>query len=265
MSAEPDQPGNERAVIAAIGGAGDEHPVADEATFLRLIAGQGLSAAVQPIVAADDGRVLGYELLGRGTHPDLPASPIHLFSLAARLQRDAELSEAFRRHGVAAVASRLRGKMLFANAHPAETFEPGFLPGIARLVHDHPGLDLVVEIHETSVFQAKRMRELAAGLADLGVRFAYDDFGEGQARLIELGEVPAHFVKFDMALVNGLAAAGAGKQRVVSDLVRLVADLGSISLAEGIEAEADAELCRQMGFRLMQGYLFARPMPVETL
>jgi len=98
----------------------------------------------------------------------------------------------------------------------------------------------------------------------LGVRFAYDDFGAGQARLNELGEVPPHFVKFDMALVNGLASAGERKQRVVSDLVRLVADLGSISLAEGLEASADAEVCRQMGFRLMQGYLFGKPITVDT-
>ena len=56
-----------------------------------------------------------------------------------------------------------------------------------------------------------------------------------------------------------------GKQRVVSDLVRLVIDLGSIALAEGIEVEADAEVCRQMGFRLMQGYLFGKPVPADTL
>ena len=182
-----------------------------------------------------------------------------------RSHREAELSAAFRRHGVAAVAARLRGATLFANAHPSETFESGFVEGIARLVGEHPGLDLVIEIHETAVVESARMRELGAQLALLGVRFAYDDFGAGQARLNELSEAPPHFVKFDIALVNGLAAAGARKQRLVSDLVHLVADLGSIALAEGIEAEADAEICRQMGFRLMQGYLFGKPVSVDSL
>lgn len=258
-------PLDERTVIAAPGAALSEHFVANEAQFHELLLGRGLSAAVQPIVAASDGRVVAYELLGRSTHPDLPRSPIHLFRLAARLRREAELSEAFRRHGIAALASRLQGATLFANAHPAETVEPGFVDGIARLVREYPGLDLVIEIHETAVVETARMRELGAQLALVGVRFAYDDFGAGQARINELGEVPPHFVKFDMALVNGLAAAGARKQRVVSDLVRLVADLGSISLAEGIEDEADAELCRQMGFRLMQGYLFGKPVAADML
>ena len=258
-------PAEERTVIAAPGGKLSEQFVANEAQFLALLGGEGLSAAVQPIVTAADGRVVAYELLGRCTHPDLPASPMHLFNLATRLGRAGELSLALRNHGVAAVASRLRGATLFVNAHPDETALAEFVPGIARLVREHPGIELVIEIHETAVVETARMRELGARLADIGVRFAYDDFGAGQARLNELSEAPPHFVKFDMALVNGLASAGARKQRVVSDLVRLVIDLGSVALAEGIEVEADAELCRQMGFRLMQGYLFGKPVPAATL
>ena len=266
-SAAPDSipPAEERTVIAMPGQALSEHFVANEAPFLDFLSGHGLSVAVQPIVSADDGRLYGYELLGRSTHPELPRSPAHLFHLAGRLHRAGQLSEAFRRVGIAAVADRLRGAVLFANAHPTETFEPGFVESIAALVAAHPGLDLVLEIHETAVLDPARMRDLGEQLAAIGVRFAYDDFGAGQARLNELSEVPPHFVKFDIALVNGLAAAGPRKQRVVSDLVRLVADLGSVSLAEGIELAADAEVCRQMGFRLMQGYLFGKPIAVDTL
>ena len=258
-------PAEERTVVSLPGHALSADFVANEAEFHELLAGRGLAAAMQPIVSADDGRLFAYELLGRSTHPGLPASPMHLFSLATRLHRAGELSNALRRHGVAVAAGRLRGAMLFVNAHPAETFEPAFVPGIAALAREHPGIELVIEIHETAVVETARMRELGARLADIGVRFAYDDFGAGQARLNELSEAPPHFVKFDMALVNGLASAGARKQRVVSDLVRLVADLGSVALAEGIEAEADAQVCRQIGFRLMQGYLFGKPVPADTL
>ena len=258
-------PAEERTVVAALGTPLSEQFVANEPQFLAFLDGKGLSAAVQPIVNAGDRRVVAYELLGRCLHPELPASPMHLFSLATRLGRAAELSLALRNHGVAAVASKLRGATLFVNAHPTETGQPDFVPGIASLVREHPGIELVIEIHETAVVETSRMRELADRLADIGVRFAYDDFGAGQARLNELSKAPPHFVKFDMALVHGLASAGARKQRLIGDLVRLVIDLGSIALAEGIEEEADAELCRQMGFRLMQGYLFGRPVPAASL
>jgi EAL domain-containing protein (putative c-di-GMP-specific phosphodiesterase class I) len=68
-----------------------------------------------------------------------------------------------------------------------------------------------------------------------------------------------------MSLVHDIHLASERKQRVVFDLVKLVAELGSISLAEGIELEAEAEVCRQMGFRLIQGYLTGKPMPIESI
>jgi len=45
--------------------------------------------------------------------------------------------------------------------------------------------------------------------------------------------------------------------------VRLVTELGSVPLAEGVETEAEAEVCRLMGFKLVQGYLTGRPVPVD--
>jgi EAL domain-containing protein (putative c-di-GMP-specific phosphodiesterase class I) len=254
----------ERTVIAPVGATLSEHFVANEAQFRAFLAGEGMTAALQPILTLD-GQLFAWELLGRCTKPGLPAAPMQLFSLAARLHCEAELSASFRRHGVQAVMAKRRQATLFANAHPRETFEPAFVAGIAALMRAHPGLQLVVEIHEAAVVDTARMKDLAARLAELEVRFAYDDFGAGQARLVELGEVPPHFVKFDIGLVHGLHAAGPRKQRLVADLVRLVNDLGSVPLAEGIEAEADGALCRDMGFRLFQGFLVGKPMPVEAL
>lgn len=242
-----------------------QHFVQHERQFIELLGGRGLSGAVQPIVDAASGRLFAYELLGRGAHPDLPESPMRLFDLAARLGREAELSEAFRNHGVAAAAPRLNGARLFVNTHPKETFSDAFFAALARLRALPRAPDLVVEIHESAVVEVARMRELAARLAGIGVSFAYDDFGAGQARLNELGEVPAHFVKFDMALVRGLHEAPERKQRVVRDLVKLVQDLGSVPLAEGVELQAEADLCREMGFRLFQGWLTGRPRPLDAL
>jgi EAL domain-containing protein (putative c-di-GMP-specific phosphodiesterase class I) len=102
-------------------------------------------------------------------------------------------------------------------------------------------------------------------LRDIGVRFAYDDFGAGQARLSELGEAPAPFVKFDMGLVHDIHLASERKRRVVRDLVKLVLDLGSVPLAEGIEEEGEAQICREMGFQLIQGFLTGRPLPLHQL
>jgi EAL domain-containing protein (putative c-di-GMP-specific phosphodiesterase class I) len=239
--------------------------VRHEAQFLEFLAGRGLTAAAQPIVDAHTGALLAYELLGRCTHPELPGSPMHLFSMAASLRREAELSAAFRNHGVAAIAPKAQGVGIFVNTHPSETFTEAFFESLHGLLALPGRPHLVVEVHESAVVEVERMRELAARLQGIGVRFAYDDFGAGQARLNELAEVPAHFVKFDMGIVRNLHQASERKQRMVRDLVRMVLELGSVPLAEGVEVEDEAQLCRDMGFRLIQGYLTGRPVMVDKL
>lgn len=255
----------ERTMLVPAGKSLSEHFVPQERQFRELLGGVGLSAAVQPIVDARSGALFAYELLGRGAHPELPQSPIHLFNLATLLDCEAELSQAFREHGVRALGARLSGATLFVNAHPKETFEDSFIAALTLLRESPNAPNLVIEVHETAVTEVARMRELAARLADIGVRFAYDDFGAGQARLNELGDVPAHFVKFDMGLIRGIHTASERKRRVVRDLVRLVLDLGSIALAEGVELEEEAEVCRDMGFQLIQGYLTGKPVPVAAM
>ncbi|MDR7268477.1 EAL domain-containing protein (putative c-di-GMP-specific phosphodiesterase class I) [Pelomonas saccharophila] len=239
--------------------------VRQEAQFLEFLGGRGLTAAAQPIVDARTGRLLAYELLGRSTHPDLPGSPMHLFMMAATLRREAELSEAFRSYGVRALAPKAQGVHVFVNAHPSETFSEAFFQSLHTLLALPERPKLVVEVHESAVVEVERMRELAERLKGIGVAFAYDDFGAGQARLNELAEVPAHFVKFDMGIVRNLHEASERKQRMVRDLVRMVLELGSIPLAEGVEQEAEAEICRDMGFRLIQGYLTGKPVMVDKL
>ena len=233
--------------------------------FDELIKGNGLSGAAQPIVDALTRQVIGYELLGRANHPSFPTSPIELFGIAETMDREVDLSLAFRDFGISKFAPRIAGNMLFINAHPKETFSDTFIASLARLRQASPNLGIVVEIHESAVTDSAKLRELAGRLAQLGIQFAYDDFGAGQARLLELADVPAHFVKFDMSLIRGLHKANPRKQQVVRDLVRMVLATGSIPLAEGVEDEEEARACVEMGFVLIQGYLTGRPVPVDSL
>lgn len=242
-----------------------EHFSPNEAEFDELIMGHGLSGAIQPIVDAQTRRVVGYELLGRANHPRLPTTPIELFSLAVTMGREADLSLAFREFGINTFARHLQGRKLFINAHPKEMFSEVFLASLERLRYSMPDLQMVVEIHESAVTNIEQLRGFADRLAGLDIRFAYDDFGAGQARLLELADVPAHFVKFDMSLIRGLHKAGPRKQQVVRDLVQMVLSAGSVPLAEGVESEEEAATCIAMGVQLIQGYLTGRPIPVDAL
>ncbi len=236
--------------------------VRQEREYLEMLEQGRITAYFQPIVRFTDASVFAYEALGRGNHEALPQAPMLLFQLAEALDKEVQLSEAFRDSAARALAATGRSATVFVNTHPKEMFREELYRSLRRVLDLAPNMDLVVEVHETAVTETEKMKVMVARLKDMGIRFAYDDFGAGQARINELAEIPPHFVKFDMALVRDLSKASDKKQKMVSDLVRIVHEMGSSTLAEGIELEADALLCRQMGFHLCQGYYYGRPQPM---
>ena len=242
-----------------------ENFVPNEAEFDELIMGNGLSAAIQPIVEAKTHKIVAYELLGRANHPHLPKTPIELFTLARAMHREADLSLAFREFGVNKFAQSVQGKKLFINAHPKEMFTEVFMASLKHLRHSKPDLQIVMEIHESAITNVEQLRKFVKQLNDLDILFAYDDFGAGQARLLELADVPADFVKFDISLIHSLDKAGPRKRQVVRDLVQMVQATGSASLAEGVETEGEAKACVSMGVQLIQGYYTGKPIPAEAV
>lgn len=96
----------------------------------------------------------------------------------------------------------------------------------------------------------------------MGIGLAYDDFGAGQARLLELVEVPPDYLKFDMGLIRDMTERDSPRYRLLAELNRMIAGMGIRTLIEGVENEKTAELCREMGIDYMQGFLFGRPRPL---
>lgn len=239
--------------------------VPQEQEYMELLEQGRITAYFQPIVRFADETIFAYEALGRGNHEALPKAPMPLFVLAEALGKEVELSEAFRYSAARAIARHGGAATLFVNSHPKEMFRDELYQSLEQIRSIAPEIDLVLEVHETAVTETEKMKEMVIRLKQMGIRFAYDDFGAGQARINELAETPPDFVKFDIALVRDLYKASDKKQKMISDLVRIVHDMGSVTLAEGIEAAEDAVLCKQMGFQLVQGYLYGRPAPVEEL
>jgi EAL domain-containing protein (putative c-di-GMP-specific phosphodiesterase class I) len=212
----------------------------------------------QPIVAIHSTSVEGYEILGRSRLFGL-TTPHSMFSAAAVLDLESELSRMMRNEGLACAQALPGNPLLFANTHPAELQEDGVLEfSLRELRESAPSARMVLEIHEAAVTCVKQMRELRAVLNELNIGLAYDDFGAGQARLVELGEVPPDYLKFDIELIHEIDHASPERQRMLASLVNIVKDLGIASLAEGVETQAEHEVCRQMGFDFVQGFLYGK-------
>jgi EAL domain-containing protein (putative c-di-GMP-specific phosphodiesterase class I) len=234
---------------------------------LRELLREGMVTMVfQPIVLLPrrpDQPPAAYEALGRGRHPRLPESPLELFRIAESISAEAELSRLFRRKAVELAREREEMPTIFLNTHPIELERPGLLESLEELREFAPLLDLALEIHESVLTRPAQIAELRALLLERNIALAYDDFGAGQARLLELADAPPDYLKFDRRWVSSLDQAAVSKRRLLSSLLSLARDLPIKTVAEGIETPAESAACTEIGFTHAQGFHLGRPRPLD--
>jgi EAL domain-containing protein (putative c-di-GMP-specific phosphodiesterase class I) len=227
--------------------------------FDQLMSQRAVTPHFQPIVDMRDCRVFGYEVLGRSQFFGLK-NPYSMFAAAKVLNLEGELSRILREEGIRSGQVLPAEHTLFVNTHPIEMEDLDVLIlSLHELRELMPHRPVVLEIHEAAVTASALMVELRSALHHLQIGLAYDDFGAGQARLVELVEVPPDYLKFDMKLVQNLDTASLERQRMLASLVNMVRDLGIVPLAEGIEKPGDDAICRKIGFACAQGFYYGYP------
>jgi EAL domain-containing protein (putative c-di-GMP-specific phosphodiesterase class I) len=228
--------------------------------FDRLMTQRLVTPHFQPIVSMAQGTAIGYEVLGRGRVFGLESIGA-MFQAAEQLNLEVELSRLLRWEGIRLGRDLPDRPQLFVNTHPKEMIGDGLIESMIKLREMAGGIHIVLEIHEAAITDPASMQRLRARLCDLDIDLAYDDFGAGQGRLAEIIEARPHYLKFDIGLIRGIDAAGEQRIQMLRTLVKMVKDLGIKSLAEGIETEGEASVCREIGFEFAQGFYFGRPSP----
>jgi len=100
-------------------------------------------------------------------------------------------------------------------------------------------------------------------LKGLGVLLGVDDFGTGYSSLAYLKRFPVDVLKIDRSFVSGLAE-DIEDSAIVAAVVSLADTIGLLTIAEGVESERQRDILIGLGCNRAQGYLFARPMPVDA-
>ncbi len=231
--------------------------------FQQMMLSGAVSAAFQPIVDAE-GKVAAYEMLGRGAFEGLPTAPWPLFKIAESLDLEVQFSELLRRRAMERAFQLDQFGCYFFNIHPREADQPDrLLQRMDQMRETFPNLKLVLEVHEAAVTDGTLIRRIRDHIKDLNIGLAYDDFGAGQARLVELTEVPPDYVKFDMALIREIDKASEAKRQMLGMFQQFLSGMGIATLAEGVETDGEAKVLRDLGIDLYQGYFFGKPN--ETL
>ena len=231
--------------------------------FQQLMEGRKVIPYYQPVVRLASLSNAGYEVLIRSSIPGL-TTPKDLFEAASCLDLEARFSEMCREIGVDQAISLPEQSLVFVNTHPSERFDRGLASSLMNLRARAPEQRLVLELHECAITDVRQTRELRSCLRDLDIELAYDDFGAGQARLLELTEVAPDYLKFDIGLIRKIHLSEQ-RQQLVSSLLNVAHNLGIATLAEGIESSEELAVCSSLGFTYAQGYLLGRPAPVSDL
>ena len=129
--------------------------------------------------------------------------------------------------------------------------------------HGIPPEQIELELTESMVMQdAEHVRARLRAMHEHGFQLAIDDFGTGYSSLSTLSFLPLDTLKIDRAFIENMLSVPR-QASIVRAIIALARGLDLKVVAEGVETPEQAEALRREGCDLMQGYYFARPMPVD--
>ncbi|WP_323001525.1 putative bifunctional diguanylate cyclase/phosphodiesterase [Denitromonas sp.] len=243
-----------------------------ETDLRRAVARGQLALVYQPQLRAADGRLAGVEALLRWQHPERgTVSPLDFIPIAEEVGIIAELGEwalaeaarqmvDWRRRGIAVprVAVNLSARQ-FHHAGLAERIEAILAAAGA------PAEWIELEITESAAMEHPAdAAEALQRLRNKGLQIAMDDFGTGHSSLATLCKLPLNVLKLDRSFVHRLPEA-VTDAAVAEAVVTLARRLGLSVVAEGVETEAQRNFLADAGCDVLQGFLFARPLPATAL
>ncbi len=243
-----------------------------EGELRRAIASDQIAVHYQPLVDGETGRIVGVEALARWFHPQLGVvSPTQFVPIAERIGLVGKLAARTVERTCACLdqwaAAGLPQIYAAVNLSARQFRNRNLAAGIRAQVQaaGRSPQDFMLEITESIL-----MEDLEAGertLAELkshGFRMAIDDFGTGYSSLTYLKRFPIDVLKIDRAFVQGVHASDRDAV-LLAGIVGLARGLGVEPVAEGVETIQQRNVLVACGCTMMQGYLFARPMPGEDV
>jgi c-di-GMP phosphodiesterase len=225
---------------------------------------------VQPLFSLATGEIVGGEVLARWRRADGSlVPPNHFIPIAEQHGRIAPLTWQLIKSALSELVGHLsvdRHFKIAFNISPSHLLSDDFSRDLRQIVRS-AGVSprqVVLEITERQeITDLQKAGAVLAELRDRGFRIAFDDVGTGHNGLSYIQKLGADIIKIDKFFVDSIVINRPAKV-LVEMLVNIGRELNMTTVAEGIETEEQAELLRDCGVDQGQGYLVARPLPVQA-
>jgi EAL domain-containing protein (putative c-di-GMP-specific phosphodiesterase class I) len=238
----------------------------------EIISAELVEAHFQPIVSVRKKCIVGYEGLIRGIYPgqgeNIP--PQELFHQASQLKLTLELDRLCRKKVMeqfGGIADKQPDIFLSLNFE-ASIIDQGVV-GSGNLIRqvNAAGLNpatISLEIIESNVKDVDELQKFIKTYRNYGFLIALDDVGAGHSNLNRIPLLKPDVLKVDRYLVQNIQTEFY-KQEVFKSLVSLSHKIGALTLAEGVETEAEALAVIDLGVDMIQGYYFSKPHPPSRI
>lgn len=234
----------------------------------RALDDNQLEVWFQPIVNPLTGRVTSMEALLRWSFNGTYVPPDEFIPIAESDGMIAQLGRfVFNRVGAAMTVLRAEHPSITCsiNISIRQFRDTDLVAEILEFSRAHalPAEAVQLELTESIVAQAKdEVLPTMRALVEHGYSFHLDDFGTGYSSLDRLREFPFDTLKVDRSFVLPI---NAGEDVMVRHIIGMAQALGLDVIAEGVETPAELNLLMELGCTKIQGYYFARPMPLHDL
>lgn len=233
-----------------------------------LEAGQ-LRLEYQPVVSIASGAVVCLEALMRWEHPvrgEIP--PASFIPVAEESDLINNLGEWALRNACETATKWPKSLNVAVNVSAVQFANQG-LPTVIANALAHSGLEphrLELELTE-SIFVGDSIEteQTFATLKSLGVRLALDDFGTGYSSLSYLQSAPFDKIKVDKSFVEGCTQEDKNSAKIIAAIVGLSSALSMETTVEGVEAFDQLEVVKARGAKLVQGFIYSRPLREEEV
>ncbi len=232
-----------------------------------VLLGNQITTVFQPIVDIMRGGLLGFEALSRGPVGTQQHAPVNLFEAAKATDLVFELDRHCRRRALRTARDLPAPHLLFINVVPAAMYDPDFQGASLIRLLEGVGLSperIALEVSEQYAIENYTLfSEALQNFKQMGFSIAVDDIGAGYSGLEKIAHLNPRYLKFDMQLVRDIDTSHV-KREMARALKNFADKMDSQIIAEGIEREGEKQVCVDLGIDFGQGYLLARPAPLET-